>query len=119
MERTLPVPSYTLQTIRYVKSEYPEHLFFLCMGEDSLSSFHTWYKYEEILEECTLLVVNRPGFDLDGVKPEILERTVIVDHIPVRVSSSEIRKHSNTKEIPHLPEIVQRYIAEHNLYKNG
>ncbi len=118
LEIKLPFPSFTLQTIRHLKSEYPDCLFYLCIGEDSLVNFHHWHNYREILKECTLLVVHRPGYDLTGVNPDILERTVIVDHSPVQASSTEIREEPEPARDLRIPENVQRYIAEHQLYED-
>jgi len=115
VENDLPKPSYTLQTILHLKKTYPEWTFFLCIGEDSLESLHNWYKYDEIVEECTLMVVDRPGSDHSGVDSEILEKTIFVDHQPMDVSSTEIRKLS-VSSIDDVPENVQTYIQKNNLY---
>lgn len=115
LEKDLPTPSYTLQTIRHLKEEYPENLFFLCIGEDSLESFHKWYKYNEILDECTLLVVNRPGFDHSRVDSKILENTIFVDHQPLDISSTQIREGEGKNYS--IPDAVRSYIQDHNLYQ--
>src|SRR5690625_6428477 len=65
LETTLPQPSYTLQTVDYLTQANPDTLFYLCIGQDSLSAFHTWYKYEEILAKTDLLVAERPGYPTD------------------------------------------------------
>jgi nicotinate-nucleotide adenylyltransferase len=115
LEKDLPTPSYTLQTIRHLKKEYPGNLFFLCIGEDSLESFHKWYKYNEILDECTLLVVNRPGFDHSRVDSKILENTIFIDHKPLDISSTQIRE--GERENYSIPDSVRRYMQDHNLYQ--
>lgn len=115
LEKDLTTPSYSLQTIRYLKKEYPENIFFLCIGEDSLESFHKWYKYNEILNESTLLVVNRPGFDHSCVDSKILENTIFVDHKPLDISSTQIR--DGVDRNYSIPDTVRRYIQDHNLYQ--
>jgi len=115
LESILPKPSYTVQTIEYLKENYPEKLFYLCMGEDSLRDFHEWYHYKEILQLVNLLVASRPNIESSGVDPEILEQVIFVDHDPVDVSSTKIRQ-SEKNEMEHLPEPVDRYIKKHNLY---
>lgn len=115
LETNLPKPSYTLQTVRYLKNHYEDHNWFLCIGEDSVVHFDSWYQYKEILQLVTLVVAERPGFDKEKVKPEILEQTIFVEHNPVDISSTKIRnKTLNTGEV--LPDEVAAYISKHNLY---
>ncbi|MDX1672597.1 MAG: nicotinate (nicotinamide) nucleotide adenylyltransferase, partial [Balneolaceae bacterium] len=91
IEQNLSRPSYTIQTVRHLKKKYPEQPFYLCIGEDSLREFHTWYRYRDLLKECELLVARRPGLSSEDVDQEIMDRAHFVDHQPVEVSSTEIR----------------------------
>lgn len=122
LERDLPSPSYTLQTIEYLQETYPDTLLYLCMGEDSLVEFHHWYRYEEILKLVDLIVAERPGYDRESVSDKIMEHALIVDHEPVDASSTQVRQgyqeQSNDfdKETD-LPEGVRRYIDENGLYQ--
>ena len=118
IENELPKPSYSVQTIRHLKQEYPEYTYLYCMGEDSLVQFHTWKYYEEILDECELLVARRPGETHSKVEDKILNRTHFVDHTPLAISSSEIReKIANGKPIAELvPEEVVKVIEKEQLY---
>ena len=119
IEKDLPKPSYTLQTIHHLKEKYPEYTFFLCLGEDSLQSFHKWHKYKEILQECALMVVDRPGSDHKSVDSDILEKTIFVDHSPMDISSSEIRQTTDSSSLVNLPNVVQKYILKNNLYNDS
>ncbi|MDR9366407.1 MAG: nicotinate (nicotinamide) nucleotide adenylyltransferase [Balneolaceae bacterium] len=116
LEKDLPQPSYTLQTIEYLQNRYPDSIFYLCLGEDSLRDFHKWHKYKKILERVTLLVARRPEVDTSSVDPEILEKVIFIDHEPVSVSSTEIRQ-ANGHEMDDLPPTVADYIKKHNLYR--
>lgn len=116
IEKELSKPSYTLQTIHHLKNQYPDYTFFLCLGEDSLQSFHKWHKYDEILEECTLMVVDRPGSDHGDVDSDILEKTIFVDHNSMDISSSDIRQFSGSSLVRNLPDDVQNYIQKNKLY---
>tara|TARA_R110002096_G_scaffold231766_9_gene421559 strand:+ start:820 stop:1398 length:579 start_codon:yes stop_codon:yes gene_type:complete len=119
IENDLPKPSYTFQTIRYLKKEYSNYVFYFCMGEDSLAQFHTWKFFKEILEEADLLVAKRPGNEHKKVLPEILSQTTFVSHLPVPISSSEIRtavaKGNDVKTLV-PPEVLELIVKEH-LYK--
>ncbi len=52
VEKRLPPPYYTLQTLQHVTAQHPDKKFYLCMGEDSLVHFHTWHKWHNILSCC-------------------------------------------------------------------
>jgi len=119
LETRLPSPSYTLRTIEYLQKTSPEQIYFLCIGEDSLSSFHKWWRYGEILRRVPLIVASRPGVDSSCVSDSVLESAIFVDHTEVDVSSTEIRK--KARECDSLlntlvPENVAQYIFRHHLY---
>lgn len=119
IEDELPKPSYSVQTIRYLKEINPGIDFFYCMGEDSLSKFHTWKYYDEILEECDLMVARRPGVTHIGVEKKILESAHFVDHDPLDISSSQVRE-CVSSGIPIddlVPEKVEKIIEKEALYK--
>lgn len=119
IENRLPKPSYSVQTIRHLKDEYPDATFYYCMGEDSLAHFHTWKYYAEILEECELLVAKRPGVSHDEVEDRILSRTHFVSHTPLEISSSSIKERVDSgksiKEL--LPKTVHKIIEKEQLYR--
>lgn len=115
LEKNLPSPSYTLQTIEFLQDKHPDTLFYLCIGEDSLLNFHEWHRYQEILDKMNLIVAKRPGIDISEVDEEVLEHVIFIDHEPVSASSSGIRKANGDKE-EDLPQSVMDYIKKHQLY---
>lgn len=119
VENELPKPSYTVQTIRHLKNEFPDTEFFYCMGEDSLSRFHSWKYHKEILDECSLLVAHRPDATHDDVNSDILSRTKFIDHDPVNISSTKIKRLiSDAKPIKEfVPDKVSEIIEKKNLYR--
>lgn len=119
LETRLSQPSYTLQTIDYLKENEPDSLFFLCIGEDSIVNFSEWYRFEEILEKVTLVVAERPGFDKRDVSAGILEQTIFVEHTPIDISSTDIRKGEAGKSEKVVPKEVEMYIQKHSLYSNN
>jgi nicotinate-nucleotide adenylyltransferase len=61
IEFKLPQPSYTVNTLAYLKEKHPSYDFALILGSDNLESFHKWKNYEEILKHHELYVYPRPG----------------------------------------------------------
>lgn len=121
LETELPSPSYTLRTIEYLQRTNPEETYFLCIGEDSLSSFHTWWKYDEILRRVPLVVASRPGVDSSDISRNILERALFVDHEDIDISSTQIRKKARERDNrlnTLVPENVAQYIFRHHLYSD-
>lgn len=118
IESKLPKPSYSVQTIRHLKNEFPDTTFYFCMGEDSLAQFNSWKFYTEILEECALLVARRPGATHEEVEDQILRRTHFVDHTPKDISSSVIKENvSAGNSIERLvPQSVAKIIEKEQLY---
>lgn len=118
IENSLRKPSYSVQTIRHLKSKHPDKTFLYCMGEDSLAKFHTWKFYDQILEECELLVAQRPGVSHEGTQEKILAHTHFVSHTPFDISSSDIRSEIFNKESIRemVPEQVALIIENEQLY---
>ncbi|OTA18753.1 nicotinate-nicotinamide nucleotide adenylyltransferase [Xenorhabdus beddingii] len=65
-------PSYTVETLKSFRQEIGEQrpLAFI-IGQDSLQTLHTWYKWEELLDICHLLVCSRPGYQNPLSNPEM------------------------------------------------
>lgn len=61
LELRLPKPSYTVDSLRAMREQWPDHRFELIMGSDNLAAFHTWKNAEEILEHHGILVYPRAG----------------------------------------------------------
>jgi nicotinate-nucleotide adenylyltransferase len=118
LERKLPSPSYTVQTIEYLQKKNPDINYFYCLGEDSIKDFQTWHRYSEILEMVSILVAERPGFSSEGMDDEILERTIFVDHEPIDMSSTKVRNKEIEDRFSNLPASVKKYIHDHNLYQS-
>lgn len=115
-ESGLPAPQYTYNTLQQLSKSYSHYSFKLCIGEDSLSTIKTWYKWEELLRDYDILVAKRPGFKVD---PEFnSERIYYVDHQPSDISSTKVREVLNTGRIPDefLCEKLPDYIKKNRLY---
>lgn len=120
VEQKLPKPSYTVNTVAYFKREFPEKDLYLCIGEDSYTQFTGWYHWEEIIDNCRLLVARRPNAEEKEVPGKLKKSARFIDHNEVAVSSSDIRKRLKRGEEvrEYLPESVLAYIHKEQLYLN-
>lgn len=127
--------TYTIDTLKLLKREYPQHNFYFIMGADSLFCFEQWRNYEEIPQYAMLLVAPRN----DKSQADVLQRITQWNHylqktcfalikcLDVPCSSSEIRKQLHIRQKSNmlqdndmdnlfLPESVFEYIKKHKLY---
>lgn len=66
VERHLPSPSYTIQTLQYIHKKFPgKHLGFV-IGLDQMNKFHSWFKPHKILELASLILIPRDKIDIES-----------------------------------------------------
>lgn len=61
IEFRLPVPSYTIDTLTYLREKYPKNTFNLIMGEDNLLTLNKWKNVNELIKEYPIYVYPRPN----------------------------------------------------------
>src|SRR6187402_1944469 len=66
IEFKLPKPSYTVDTLAYLKEKYPQHDFAVIMGSDSFCNITRWKNYEVILKNYPLYIYERQGFKIEN-----------------------------------------------------
>lgn len=117
IEFKLPQPSYTINTLTYLKEKYPQNEFALIMGADNLESFHKWKNYEEILKHYQLYVYPRPNNDGGDLKNHA--NVKLVNAPIMEISSTAIRQAiKEKKDIRYfMPEEVWEYIREMHFYE--
>lgn len=122
-ELTKPGKSYTVETLRYLHSCFPEDALFLLTGSDMLLSFDSWYCWQEILTLAGLLCVSRGTEPEDVLRQKAAElssygQVTVVHAKPLPMSSSQIRHKIKLcrKFSCYLPENVVQYIMLHRLY---
>lgn len=59
-------PSYSVDTARSFRSEYPEHVLCLMLGMDAFLDLPTWHRWKELLDLVNFVVARRPGTSLPG-----------------------------------------------------
>ena len=120
-EIDMPRPSYTADSLRFMRHRWPDHIFDLIIGSDNLVTLHNWKDPEEILEHHTILVYPREGAgkQLESALYRDHPKVKIVSGSPMlNVSSTRIREDIGTwKPVEALvaPDVL-RYIRQHRLY---
>jgi nicotinate-nucleotide adenylyltransferase len=119
--------SYTVDTLREIRSRQPNSKLFLLLGADALTDFPRWREPAAICDLATLLVVRRAGHaapDFAALAPvasaerlaEIRAAQVEMPDTPI--SSSHIRRLIATggdwQSL--VPSDVAQYVAERGLY---
>lgn len=107
VEFKLPKPSYTIDTLAYLKEKYPNYDFSIIMGSDSYLNISRWKNYERLLSENEIIVYERPGFEV--VKQS--EKTTVLKNAPLlNISSTYIR--SLVKDRKSIRYLVPDKVAE-------
>lgn len=90
VEFLLEKPSYTIDTLRYLKRNFGHEMCFsLLCGTDILEQLDRWKEYEAILAEYPLYVYPREGYAGDRFR----DRTTRLDGAPLwPFSSTEVRR---------------------------
>jgi nicotinate-nucleotide adenylyltransferase len=61
IELKLPVPSFTIDTLTYLREQYPQNVFCLVMGEDNLYTLPKWKNVNELIRKYPLYIYPRPN----------------------------------------------------------
>ena len=117
--------SYTIDTLTELKKNHPDDVFFLLVGADMLLYFDHWYRWRDILENCTLCAIARDGeHDAEELRRYADEKLIgekvrIFSVPPLPVSSTRIRqKIAAGENIDNLmPAIAADYIRQKGLYR--
>lgn len=117
IEFDLPQPSYTVDTLAFLKEKYPNKKFVLIMGGDNLKSLPKWKNYEYILEHHQVYVYKRPNYELGELQDH--PHVKILDAPLMQISASYIRQQiKEKKSVRYLvPDAVFDYLEKTTLYK--
>ena len=124
-EFNLPIPSYTINTLTYLKEKYKKSNFHLIMGEDNLRSFHKWKNHQLIIDNHKIFVYPRvlteqEMEEKESYAPKFNHENIIKCQAPImKISSSFIRNTIKSKKDARylLTENVYKYVDEMNFYK--
>lgn len=115
IELSMPRPSYTIDTLKFLRKKYPNKQFKLIIGSDNWNAFDHWKNGDEILEDFGVIVYPRPGFE---IKNKYVDGMDYVHSPAVDISSTFVRQAIvKGKDMNcFLPNGVYEFIKEHRLY---
>ena len=130
-------PSYTIDTLESIRAELSgDDQLFLVLGWDAFCGLPAWHRWEELLQHCHILVLQRPDADVeppDELRNLLAARSEsdptamsgpagnisFVWQTPLAVSATQIRQLlASGKSVRFLvPDAVLAYIEAHELYR--
>ena len=117
IEFNMPRPSYTIDTLAYLKENHPGNQFKLIIGGDNLTIFPKWKNSQKIIEEFGLIVYPRPGTK----QGELIDHpnVIFIEAPLLDISATFIRKCiRENRTIRYLvPEKAAEYISDRKLYQ--
>lgn len=118
IEFKLPRPSYTSDTLIYLKEKYPRYSFSIIIGSDGFQNIEKWKNTNIILSNYPILIYKRPGFEIK----EPLPASISVVNAPLLEISSTLIRYmiKNKKNIRYLvPDIVKDEIEINRFYSSS
>lgn len=117
IEFKLPKPSYTINTLTYLKEKYPSKEFTIIMGSDGFQNLHKWKNAPVIIANYPVLIYKRTGFEITETHGADI---AILDAPLLEISSTHVRKLiKEKKSIRYLvPDTVKEEIEINNYYKS-
>jgi nicotinate-nucleotide adenylyltransferase len=117
IEFKLPKPSYTADTLAYLREKYPDYEFVIIMGSDSFQNLAKWKNYKYIIKNHPIYIYRRAGHEK---LPDYEDATInIIDAPLLPISATHIRKNIlEGKSIRYLvTEAVRLEIERNNYYQ--
>ena len=103
--------NYSIDTIKYFKTVYPNDNLYMLIGEDQVKEFHRWRDAEEISKLVNIIFFERPDYeDVNGNVSRF--NMIIIDEYKTSAASTNIRDLVDVD----TPLEVLEYIASNNLY---
>ena len=105
-------PSYAVDTVRLMLRRFPKAEFFYFIGEDNVSSRHTWREIDEFKKLASFVVLARGDLEpLEGFP--VISRNIDISSTDIR---NRIARGLSVRYL--LPDAVYAILARHQLYLN-
>lgn len=115
--------SYTLESLVYLKSKYPQAQLYFLISVDAANQFFDWHQPQAILALASPIIAQRKSYSLDpGCKDRMLGlcKPVFLNNDPLDISSTSIRLALNLhRKSDYLLPSQIAYINHHDLYKKS
>ena len=129
-------PSWSIDTLLSLRAELEEQdQLLLILGWDAFCGLPSWHRWDELLEHCHILVLQRPDADIESPQalrdlvaaksvndPHALQgpsgQIAFVWQTPLAISATQIRQLLATQRCVRylVPDAVFKYIYAHGLY---
>ena len=126
-------PSYTVDTLESLRTEFKVTPLCLLIGADQFRSFETWHRWQDIRDLAHLILLSRPGpapgalpawararecTDFHDLHALAAGRLAFLSVKPQDISATRIRAALARGETAHglLPETVLEYIETNRIY---
>jgi nicotinate-nucleotide adenylyltransferase len=120
--------SYTIDSVRELKDNFPMDEFFFITGADAFITLESWKNFEELIHEVHFIAGYRPTVDIKALEDFVVmmvskygAKISLLSLIGLEISSSLIRERLARGQHIHylVPREVERLIKEKNLYGSG
>ncbi|MCA9916429.1 MAG: nicotinate-nucleotide adenylyltransferase [Anaerolineales bacterium] len=118
-----PAPHTTVTLLPLMQEKYPDAVFWLLVGGDSLRDLPTWVEPTRLIRQCRLGVLPRPGVtfawdNLETAVPGIKTAVDLLDGPTLSISATAIRAwiQDGHEATYLLPTAVSHYIQQNKLY---
>ncbi|OQO89503.1 nicotinate-nucleotide adenylyltransferase [Saccharomonospora piscinae] len=109
--------TYTVDTLRDLRTQYPDDELFFITGADALEQILTWRDADELFTLAHFIGVTRPGYRLDGHHlPEGKVSLVEVTAMAISSTGCRDRVREGAPVWYLVPDGVVRYISKRGLY---
>jgi nicotinate-nucleotide adenylyltransferase len=109
-----PGPTFTIDTLRDMKTARPEAELFFITGADAMAQILSWKNVDELWTLAHFIGVTRPGHELDGGGHDVS----LLEVPAMAISSTDCRRRveSGNPVWYLVPDGVVQYIAKYGLY---
>jgi nicotinate-nucleotide adenylyltransferase len=118
IEFTMSIPSYSIDTLHLLSSQFTDYQFALIIGSDNALVFDQWKNHQQLLNEFPVLVYPRKGYDFAEIADKYPQMQLL--NTPIYdISSTQIRDFIAQKKDASqwLHPSVYQFIIENNLYQ--
>jgi len=126
--------TYTIDTLLEIRAEQPDATLVFFMGVDAFAKFDEWHRWEDILTQANIVVIDRPNSELsefansliqsqaakvgavmDAGTVGVIERQNVTQ---LAISATDVRRRVTAKQDIRflLPDSVREYIVNQRLY---